>query len=290
MRIPRTARALVAAACALAGALAVPRAAVADDTVPGVTSSISWREGVVNVQASLRLDPSVPSTVRAEAEARATLESRFPALLIEQLSPVLVDSARTIGDLVQADPAFADNLVALAQGTGPDEVHPSPDFTSLVERWQLPLYGTRGIAAPLFPREARPVRRALGVVATRVFSGLLIVAQGKLPAVGGGAAALEPALLPRIWDEDMNLVLEVGNCSSEALRARGMVEYLTSIDEAAITARAGPSPLRVVARKVFGTHPVDIVLTREAALQLLTVPENIQALTEGRIVIVYGGS
>ena len=51
--------------------------------------------------------------------------------------------------------------------------------------------------------------------------------------------------------------------------------------------RAGPLPLRLVARGVFGDNATDIVIPTEGALQLLTLPENMQLLRDGKIVIIY---
>ena len=66
-----------------------------------------------------------------------------------------------------------------------------------------------------------------------------------------------------------------------------MVGYALTPDEDAALLRAGNLPLRLAARGVFGDKPTDIVIPTEGALQLLTLPENIALLREGRIVIVY---
>jgi hypothetical protein len=66
-----------------------------------------------------------------------------------------------------------------------------------------------------------------------------------------------------------------------------MVGYAQSLDDAVVTLRAGPLPLRLAARGVFGDKATDIVLPTQGARQLLTLPENIALLQEGRIVIVY---
>ncbi len=282
---------VLALACLFAGLVVaglVVAAPAGGAPVATVASAVDWVQGTMVLTGTLALDPSVPSTVRAEADARADLESQLPAMLIRALTPVVMDSMHTAGQLLESDAGFFEGVAALARTAVPEEVHLSADFASMVERWRFPLFGSRGIASPLLPAQAQPVRRALGYVATRPFTGLVIVARGRLAAVGtGGTAALQPALFPRIWDEDMNLVLEAANCTPEALRARGMVAYLSNIDDPAIVTRAGTSPLRVIARAVFGTNPVDVVISREAARQLLTLPDNIRVLTEGRIAIVY---
>lgn len=275
------------AALVLRYALATVAIACAEAS-PTITATVQWDRGIVELEATLALDPAQSSLVRAKADARSELQSRLSAMLVQSLSPLLVDSSQTMGELLQSDPSFFGHLDSLALSASATEEYLSQDLSALLMRWQLPLFGSQGIATPLFPAQAQPVHRPLGFVASRPFSGLLIFAQGKLPAIGkGGAEALQPALFPRIWDEDMNLVLERANCKPDALAARGMVAYVRTLDEPVIAIRAGTSPLRVAARAVFGTNPVDLVISREAARQLLSVPENVQTITEGRIVIVY---
>jgi hypothetical protein len=86
----------------------------------------------------------------------------------------------------------------------------------------------------------------------------------------------------------MNVVLEKKMCRGEAIARWGMVGYADSISEDEILLRAGQHPLRVAARAVFGRNPVDLVISTEAARQLLARQENIDMLKDGRILVIYG--
>ena len=99
--------------------------------------------------------------------------------------------------------------------------------------------------------------------------------------------AARPAVFPRLWDEEMNLVLDRSMCHPDALARWGMVGYAQSLDDDVVTLRAGLSPLRLAARGVFGDKATDLMLPIQGVRQLLTLPENIAMLQEGRIVIVY---
>jgi hypothetical protein len=96
-----------------------------------------------------------------------------------------------------------------------------------------------------------------------------------------------PALFPRIWDEQMNLLLDKGMCAPESLARWGMVGYSQAVDDPAADLRVGNVPLRLAARGVFGDNDTDIVISMDGARQLLALPENIALLQTGRIVIVY---
>jgi hypothetical protein len=66
-----------------------------------------------------------------------------------------------------------------------------------------------------------------------------------------------------------------------------MVGYADGIDQHEIDLRTGLHPLKTVARAVFGTRNTDIVIPTEAVKQILSIPENIEILKEGRILVVY---
>lgn len=268
----------------LALAAAVPAAADA----PASAARVAWAAGEVVLEASRPLDRSTASIVRAKADAQAALEASVAPLLVAAIAPVALDADRTVGEAAAEDAAFFANLHDLARAARPREVVLSPTLERLVVRWSFPLFGARSITAPLAGARVAAVRRPLGWAAAREFTGLVIYAQDALPSVGTGTTAvLRPALFPRIWDERMDLVLERAHLDAAALAANGMVGYLDRLDEEAILARAGPDPLRVAARAVFGRLPVDVVISVEAARQLLSVPRTVEALRRGRICIVY---
>jgi hypothetical protein len=275
------------AAAAAAGAAGEATTVVVE---PGftVSSAVDWTAGTLAMEITHALDPSLPSLVRAKADAETDIDGRFSDFLFRAVAPLTVDSSHTLGDLLGLDPAVFAKFNELDFSARRDELFLSRDFSSLVARYTLPLFGANGIASPLLPSRATPPKRRLGYVATRKFTGLLIYAKGQLPEAGTGRTAqARPALFPRIWDEQMNLVLDKGMCDPGSLAKWGMVGYALQPDEDAALLRAGNLPLRLAARGVFGDTPTDIVIPTEGALQLLTLPENIALLREGRIVIIY---
>ncbi len=129
----------------------------------------------------------------------------------------------------------------------------------------------------------------MGYVATREFSGVVIYAAEPLPSVGlSKDMSAAPALFPRIFDEDMNLVLDRTMCRPEALAEWGMVGYTDTIDENEILVRTGQHPLRIAARAVFGIYSTDLVISNEAANRILTLAANIELLKDGKILVIYG--
>ncbi len=266
-------------------------AAVAHADSGGFTlqSRVDWKADVLDLTISRALDPSIDALPRAKAEAESALDQAFLGQLAQALAGVVADSSRTLGQLMSEDPGFFSWVQGLARESPMHEVYLSPDFSRLNARYRIPLFGEHGLASSLLPAEDAPIHRGLGFVPTRDFTGLVIYAAEPLPSVGTAREELPvPALFPRLFDEQMNVVLEKGMCRGEAMARWGMVGYADSIDENEILKRTGLHPLRVAARAVFGRNPADLVIPTEAARQLLARTENIDTLKDGKILIIYG--
>jgi len=246
-----------------------------------------WSTGELVLEASRARDAGTASIVRAKSDAQADLESRVAPFQLAAVRSMPLDSSRTVGELAAEDSAFFASLHGIARAARPDAVFLSTDLARLTVRWTFPLFGERGITGSLPIGGGAALRRPLGSAATRAFTGLVIHAQGPLPVVGAGSsAALVPALFPRIWDENMDLVLGKDQLAAAAVSRWGMVGYLDRLDEEAIRERAGADPLRVAARAIFGRLPVDVVIPVEAARRMLSVASNVEALRQGRVCIV----
>jgi hypothetical protein len=275
---------------AAAGAWGADAGTLTVDTEPGyaVTSQVDWTAGVVNVEITRTLDPTIPSLVEAKGDAETDVETRLSDLLLRAAGAVTLDSSHTFDDVLGGDPALYARVSALAQAARRTALFLSSDFSSLVERFAVPLFGDQGIAQPLFPAQATPIRSLLGEVTTRKYTGLLIDARGLLPESGTTRAAqLQPAVFPRIWDEQMNLVLDKAGCDPDSLAKWGVVGYARNLDDNIVVLRAGVLPLRLVARAVFGTRQTDAVISLDGARQLLALPDNRELLKQGHVVILY---
>jgi hypothetical protein len=253
-----------------------------------VRSRVDWSAGELDVEIARTLDPAQGALPRAKGDAETDIQARLGEFMTDALSRVVVDSSHTYGDLIERDPALFARVSGIASGAEQRALFLSDDFSRVIARYSLALFGDQGLASPLYPSQSQPVPRRLGWVPTRPFTGLLIYAKGMLPAVGTSRTSqARPALFPRLFDESMTVVMEKGMCSPQALSKWGMVGYATSLDDPEVLVRAGALPLRLVARGVFGDNNTDIVIPTEGALQLLTVPENTQLLRDGKIVIIY---
>jgi hypothetical protein len=134
-----------------------------------------------------------------------------------------------------------------------------------------------------------PLPQPLEWTATKAWSGIVITAEGPLPVHGeaGETDRLSPGLFPRIFDADMNLIVDRSTVDPESLLRQGPLAYATAFG-AAERSRVGDTPLRIRARELFGINRTDLVISREDALRILSSAEGRKLVATGRILVVTG--
>jgi hypothetical protein len=256
------------------------------------TRKLLWAEGAMLLEVRKSLDSATPLTPATRSQAERRIEEALPYLYIEAVQDVLVDSHDSVGDRLASSDALYRALSDLASAGGRKESAAfARDLHAVVVAYRFPFFGSNGLLAPFVLHE-RPfhVPRLLGFTPTRTFTGLVILAQGDFPSHGKDLRErIRPALLPRLYDEDMNPVLFPEMCDPESLATWGVAGYAYSGEEEALraySARIGELPLLTMARGVFGRNATDILLPTEVARQLLTRQHNRDFLREAKILII----
>lgn len=127
----------------------------------------------------------------------------------------------------------------------------------------------------------------IDTVPSRKYSGIIIDARGANPVHGEYIESdTYPCLFPKIWDEQMEVVYEKNLAIPEIVKDDGLVSYHYSDDIDLYEDRVGADPLYIKATEVYGRNRTDPIIKKKDALKILTIPENIQLLKEGKIVIL----
>jgi outer membrane protein OmpA-like peptidoglycan-associated protein len=127
----------------------------------------------------------------------------------------------------------------------------------------------------------------IDLVPTRAYSGIIIDARGSLPVHGEFINEKTNAcFFPTIWDENMNIIYEKNTADPKFITNDGLVAYDYSNNTDRYASRVGHDPLYIKATQVYGINRTDPVIKRSDALKILTVPENVQLLKEGKVVIL----
>ena len=259
-----------------------------------ISCSMDWARGELTAQAGFDLAQAGIKLPTGRSMAEAALREAYPLLLRPYLLSIRVDSNSTIGNLVERGELSLGDLDIVCQEAGTVTPSLSADLRRMIGRFTIPT----GRISAILARQRRPIEAAgpLIPVQTSDYTGIIIIADREAPVRGRRAEALlEPCLSPRIWDTNMNLVYERNMVDPDRLRGTMMVCYAASESifrptpsglEGELAALAGPNPLRILVREVFGIFPTDAVIDRDDALKILSSENNRRLLREGRIVLV----
>ena len=249
------------------------------------SSVIDWSKS--NFVSEVNLDTerakiSMPSGKRA---AINFVETKLPDLIKDPLLSLYVNSSQQIGDLLLANNITLEQLTKII-----DEGKKSPGiFTdgslTLKTTHTINLHEISSLMIKHhFPYEnAKPIEN----ISSRVYTGIIIDARGELDVHGEFMTdSVYPCFFPQIWDENMNLIYERNMGNPESEFKNGMLHYDWRDDESAYHSRIGSDPLHIKARKVYGHLRTDPVISRDDALKILSVPENLKLLQEGKVVVL----
>jgi hypothetical protein len=257
---------------------------------PQVSEQIDWVRGALILDVGLALEPAEfnpGSRFVAEREIRRLLPGLFMAAVVE----IPFDSHRSIGDRLKENPELFQRLETAAMASASKRYsRVRGDLQEVEVQYGFSFYGEGGFAVPLITHSRPyPMQRRLGFVPSRDFTGLVVYARGQLPAHGKDIRQnVRPALFPKLYDEDMNLLLSVEMCDPAYLKRWGMAAYAETEQSSLLLERIGAAPLRTVARGVFGINATDLLLSSEVADRLMVREENQNMLRQGRVLIVIG--
>ena len=258
-----------------------------------VSASIDWIRRELNAEAGFNLAQAGIKLPSGRFRGEETLKEAAPRLIRSYLLSVRLDSGSTIRDLIDRGEVSLEELDTLCQGQEKFPPSLSADLTRMIGRYTVAL---ERISA-FFTRHSRAIEPSIPLIPTGPadYTGIIIIANEELPVRGRKNAALaEPCLFPKIWDTGMNLVYEL-NMLEPRKEGALMVRYTVPENifrptpsglEGELAALAGPYPLRILAREIFGINPTDLLIAREDALQILSTENNRRLLREGRVVLV----
>ena len=248
-------------------------------------SKIDWSKNLFVSDVKLDTEKAEITMPSGKKAATTVIDRKLPVLIKDPLLSVYVNSSQSLGDLV------LDDLITLEQLT---EIIENGRRTSPVfENKSLNLTTTHYVdlkeISSLMVKHRTPYTnpKPIEQISSRAYSGIIIDARGVVPVHGEFVRdRIYPCFFPQIWDEEMNLIYERNMGNPEAEKAQGLVHYDWSENEVLYQDRIGTDPMHIRVRKVYGFNRTDPVISREDALKILTVPENLQLLREGKVVIL----
>ena len=249
------------------------------------TSSIDWSKALFTSDVSLNTEKAGINMPSGKNLATNIVETELPTLIKDPLLSLYVNSYQQLGDLVLDETVTLEQLSQII-----DEGRKSPGVFSngtltlkMTHSMNLLEISSLMIKHHVPYKNAKPIEQ----VSSRSYTGIIIDARGALPVQGEFVSdEVYPCFFPQIWDEKMNLIYERNMGDPELEKKQGMLHYDWSDDEEKYQDRIGVDPMHIRARKVYGELRTDPVISRNDALKILTVPENLRLLREGKVVVL----
>ncbi len=250
---------------------------------------IDWTEGIVTA-VGLGVPPEEPSGIAgaSEVKARVLASAHYNARrnLFDLLNAVRIDTNTLVKDMAAHTPLVEAKLREMAAGADEVEVGGEPETEGTIAvRLQLSLYA--GFAQMVLPQGIKPIDTVRSVqtpsavpgetVERVIFTGLVVDARN---------ITANPALAPRIVDENDKEVYGAAFASRDFAVQYGMSSYVTDIDKIKGSYRLGERPLIVRGIKTIGPGHSDIVIGNASAIKLRKFSEHLAFLRECRVVIV----
>ncbi len=256
-----------------------------DNTRIEAVSSINWitREFVTKISLDTKKsDIQMPSGKKV---ASTYIKSKMLPLIQPPLLSLFENSENDLSETVIQENLTLDQVYHFIMGG-----HKTPDVFSKDLNY---LNTTNSVNAnelgKLLVRHnyAYNPQKPIDTVPSRVFSGIIIDARGAFPVHGEYVESdVYACFFPQIWDDQMNSIYEKNIVDPETVMQKGLVGYHYSDDVSIYEDRVGSDPLYIKATQVFGRNRTDPIIKRRDALKILTVPENIKLLQEGKVVIL----
>lgn len=248
-------------------------------TTPAAKGSIDWTNRIVEVSGLGRVPKNPVNTAQARSIAQKRSLAAAREALLAAILGLRVDARRHVRDLLQDRPELTEHFRTLVQQAQVVDISYLPNGSV---RTSLTLSMGGRFAENVLPEEIRmihPVKQPQGNGQSKrpVYSGLVIDARG---------LEAEPALAPRLLDEEGTVVYGPAYISRDYAIQRGVAGYVKELEAALDDARAAGKPLVVKAIRTADKARCDIVISQQDADRVRGTASNLDLLQECRVMIV----
>lgn len=248
---------------------------------------IDWEKKNITITVKSMLDLKNATLAANRNRSEQLITESIPQIFLQAMLDFRVSSLHSAEDVFVAEPEIFHKLISLAENRKNEFSILSKNLTYLENTYIFPIYPD---LVEIFydGTTADTPEPLLTQYKTGRYSGLIIYVPEKLPLYKKSReGSLEPALFPRIFDEDMNLIVDKNTIIPHRIKKSGLVQYTRDFNEDPYLERVGLSPLRTIAIGIFGTNNTDIIISREAADKIRGNEENIKTISQGRILIIF---
>lgn len=256
----------------------------ATETVEAI-SSINWitREFKTNISLDTKkANLQMPS---GKKTASNNIIQKMPPLIQPALLSIYEDSNYNLSDMVIENRLSLDKVYDFIMNgyKTPDAFSKDIKYLNTTNTLQINEIGKELV----YHKKSYNPEKPIEYTASRAYSGIIIDARGSYPVHGEYVESeVYPCLFPQIWDDQMNRIFEKNLEDPSIVINEGLVKYHYSDNNEDYEEKVGSDPLYIKATQVYGRNRCDPVIKHKDALKILTIPENVKLLQEGKIVIL----
>lgn len=249
------------------------------------TSYVNWTKNTFSSDVSLNIDKANIPMPSGKANAVKNIEMKLPVLVKDPLLSIYVDSSKTLGDLVLEGSMTLENLTRIVDNSTKTPAAFAHGGENLLTKHTIKL---QDIASNLIKhRNPYTPRLPVDSISSKAYSGIVIDARGVLPIHGEFTdSKVFPCLFPKIYSEEMELIYERNMVYPPIAKKEGIVHYDSSDRTSEYDRKAGKTPLWITAKKVYGINRCDVIIGRDDYLRIVSVPENLDLIKKGKVVIL----
>ena len=257
------------------------------EKIPAVeaVSSINWITREFKTDISLNTEKANLQMPSGKKSASAQIKAKMPPLIQPALLSLLENCEKNLSDTVIAEELSLDQVYNFIMGgyKTPDVFTKDMFYLRTTNNLNVQNLGKLLIHHNYAYTPEKPIE----YVASRPYTGIIIDARGSYPVHGEYVKSeVSPCFFPQIWDDQMNRIFEKNSVLPQIVESQGLVGYHYSENEQDYVSRVGLDPLYIKATEVYGRNRTDPIIKHKDALKILTVPENVQLLKEGKVIIL----
>ncbi len=248
--------------------------------------SINWKNHQLEIAITSTFSDMTKPLPSIKFLTEKNIQKGLNYILLNGIERLTIDS-KTLGeDFIKMHPSVINSIFDIAPSMVKEYSRFTPDFKSLVTKYTLDIYPE---IATLFIPHSRlsTITPTLNFSPSADFSGIVIYVDNMLPMYGKQSkGSFSPSLFPRIFNEELNLVIGSLMLDPKIIMETGIVGYQELSDTIDLT-RIGQNPLKIKARKIFGINNTDLIISTRDADKILSRQNNIDLIQHGKILIIY---
>jgi len=253
------------------------------EPVPG--GEIDWTDNSVRARGTGVIDPGAknPAQARLMAERAAVVVAQRN--LLEIIKGVRVDSETRVKNFMTDYDVIYTRIEGKVEGArqrGPTKYDEAAGV--VIVELEIDVYGQEGISDALQPVLGSEDVMIASTATPQVRD---FLAQYSALAFDGGDAGLKPAMYPKIYDADGNLLLDTRDYAQYIGQGgRSAMQFVNDLDRVLSRSELQGIPLVLKVKEVTGKLGADIILGRQDADKLKWLKDGFKFLVgAGRFVL-----